>query len=315
MSKVDISVIIPMYNCKKTIKQCVNSVLSQTYDSYEILLIDDGSVDGSYEYCLKEFPMPCVKVFHKENGGPSSARNLGIKKSNGKYLFFLDSDDYIENKAFENLMNNVSENKLVGLNYKKKMNDNVDIVGQRNKKTYLKSDFIKSILKSFEIGVIWGFLFDKSYLNNLNFDENTSYLEDSLFLVQYLQNIDEILFLNLSDSYYMYVINDNSITSSNLNIEKKIENVIYSLLKINDVTECMYVELIIKKCILLIEKLISKVDTNDLEMYKKILNNKKIVRIMKKDRLNYFSILFLFNNSIILKLYYSMRIFIKKILR
>ena len=113
----------------------------------------------------------------------------------------------------------------------------------------------------------------------------------------------------------MYVINDNSITSSNLNIEKKIENVIYSLLKINDVTECMYDELIIKKCILLIEKLISKVDTNDLEMYKKILNNKKIVRIMKKDRLNYFSILFLINNSIILKLYYSMRSFIKKILR
>ena len=212
-------------------------------------------------------------------------------------------------------MNNVSENKLVGLNYKKKMNDNVDIVGQRNKKTYLKSDFIKSILKSFEIGVIWGFLFDKSYLNNLNFDENTSYLEDSLFLVQYLLNIDEILFLSLSDSYYMYVINDNSITSSNLNIEKKIENVIYSLLKINDVTECMYDELIIKKCILLIEKLISKVDTNDLEMYKKILNNKKIVRIMKIDRLNYFSILFLINNSIILKLYYSMRSFIKKILR
>lgn len=90
-----ISIIIPVYNVEKYLKECVESVLSQSYNNYEILLIDDGSTDSSWYLCdeLKALDNR-IKVFHKVNGGLSSARNYGIDKAQGSYIIFLDSDDY-----------------------------------------------------------------------------------------------------------------------------------------------------------------------------------------------------------------------------
>ncbi len=97
-----ISVIVPVYNIEKYIERCVRSICVQTYKNLEILLVDDGSTDGSGEICerlAKEDER--IRVFHKENGGSSSARNVGIREARGEYLGFIDSDDYIEPDMYE----------------------------------------------------------------------------------------------------------------------------------------------------------------------------------------------------------------------
>ena len=101
-----VSVIVPVYNVERYLTICIDSILSQTYDNLEVLLIDDGSLDSSGSICDKYAQSDKrVKVIHKENGGLSSARNIGMKNASGEYYFFVDSDDYIEKSAIEILIN------------------------------------------------------------------------------------------------------------------------------------------------------------------------------------------------------------------
>ena len=91
-----VSVIVPVYNILDCLERCVDSLLAQTYKEIEILLVDDGSTDGTGTLCdqLAEKDSR-IRVFHKENGGSSSARNVGIQQARGEYLGFVDSDDYV----------------------------------------------------------------------------------------------------------------------------------------------------------------------------------------------------------------------------
>ena len=100
-----ISVIVPVYNTEKYLPRCIDSILAQTFTDFELLLIDDGSTDNSGricgEYALKD---KRIKVVHKENGGVSRARNLGIDNAQGEYLSFIDSDDYIRPTMYSELI-------------------------------------------------------------------------------------------------------------------------------------------------------------------------------------------------------------------
>ena len=103
MSEILISVIVPVYNIESEyLERCIKSICNQTYKNLDIILVDDGSTDGSGEICDR-FAQEDerVRVFHKENGGSSSARNLGIKEAKGEYIGFIDSDDYIEPDMYE----------------------------------------------------------------------------------------------------------------------------------------------------------------------------------------------------------------------
>ena len=103
-----ISVIVPVYNIKEYLPRCVSSILNQTYEALELILVDDGSTDGTGELC-DELALgdARVRAFHKENGGSSSARNLGIAQARGAYLGFVDSDDYISAEMYERLMQGI----------------------------------------------------------------------------------------------------------------------------------------------------------------------------------------------------------------
>ena len=97
-----ISFIIPVYNTERYLETCINSIINQEYYNYEIILVDDGSKDGSGEICdtfSREYAN--IKTIHQKNGGSSEARNTGIKNSVGEYLLFVDSDDFIEKKFFD----------------------------------------------------------------------------------------------------------------------------------------------------------------------------------------------------------------------
>ena len=101
-----VSVIVPIYNAENYLHECVDSILAQTIHDIEVILVDDGSTDESENicdaYCLKDNR---VRVFHKTNGGISSARNLGLKYAQGEYISFIDSDDWIDINALEDMYN------------------------------------------------------------------------------------------------------------------------------------------------------------------------------------------------------------------
>ena len=105
-----ISIIVPVYNAEKYLHRCVDSILAQTFTDFELLLINDGSKDNSGkicdEYAAKD---PRVRVFHKENGGVSSARNMGLDNAKGEWVTFVDSDDWLVHNIYEKMLHKLVE--------------------------------------------------------------------------------------------------------------------------------------------------------------------------------------------------------------
>ena len=105
-----VSVVVPIYNVELYMKKCIQTIINQSYNNLEIILVDDGSTDNSGniadEYAQKDLR---VKVIHKLNGGLSDARNAGMKKATGKYICFIDSDDFIEKDMIEKMVNRITD--------------------------------------------------------------------------------------------------------------------------------------------------------------------------------------------------------------
>ena len=148
-----ISIIVPIYNSINCLERCVRSICAQTYGNLEILLVDDGSTDGTGELCERLALGDCrIRTYHKKNGGASSARNLGIGMASGVYLGFVDSDDYIEPDMYELMMKEVHERQRDIVQVSR---DEVDEEGHRlpdvcipPRQTYFCSaeDFLKELL-------------------------------------------------------------------------------------------------------------------------------------------------------------------------
>ncbi len=114
-----LSIILPIFNMEKHLNQCVDSILNQTYKDYELILVDDGSTDKSSQMCDEYAEQDNrVIVIHKENGGLSDARNTGVKVAKGEYIFFIDSDDFLDdNKALEKIVNRLKKSNADVLNF------------------------------------------------------------------------------------------------------------------------------------------------------------------------------------------------------
>lgn len=150
MSELKVSVIIPIYNAEKFIGKCVDSVLNQTYTNLEVVLVDDGSKDGCPiicdEYAKKDLR---VRVFHKENGGQSSARNLALDNITGEYVSFVDSDDYIESDMIAEMVKQLDKN-----------NGDVAICLDRgDDEKNFEGDIYKNILEDKIGSQVWRYLF------------------------------------------------------------------------------------------------------------------------------------------------------------
>lgn len=104
-----ISVIVPVYGVEKYIKKCISSIVNQTYSNLEIIIVDDGTKDNSIKIVEDNFNDKRIKIYHKENGGLASARNYGIKKASGDYLFFVDSDDFLDTNCLFDMYNEIKE--------------------------------------------------------------------------------------------------------------------------------------------------------------------------------------------------------------
>ncbi|MCO7355473.1 glycosyltransferase family 2 protein [Riemerella anatipestifer] len=214
------SIITPVYNSADYLKKCINSVLAQTQKSWELLLIDDGSTDDSLsicEYFGKNHEN--ILVYSQENRGVSAARNLGIERSRGKYLCFIDSDDWVDEDYLENFVRNMGEgNFMVVQDHKRILENGKEIIrsvnGFNNEIFTLPKDLSKLIK---EYRYIQGYACGKLYIrelifdNNLRFNKKVTMGEDEIFYHKYLQLIYKIIFI-ASDSYN-YVARLNSLTS------------------------------------------------------------------------------------------------------
>lgn len=211
-----ISVIIPVYNTKEYLNRCVGSVCSQTYPDLEILLVDDGSTDGSGALCDELAQKDSrIRVLHKENGGSSSARNLGMEHAAGEYLGFVDSDDFISPQMYENLYNAM---KHYGVRVTQIGREEIDENGNRlpdictppDKAVRIgHRDFLKELLMHRADCSFCTKLFHKSVLEGRSFPQG-ALNEDFHFLVQMLPRIGEIVSLPEQAYHVFYRLGSNS---------------------------------------------------------------------------------------------------------
>lgn len=220
-----VSVIVPVYNTEKTIARCLDSIVGQSLRDIEILVIDDGSTDGSAEiadaYAKRDSR---VKIFGKKNGGLGSARNLGIDKASGDYLAFIDSDDFVESNMLETMFSSLCESGF-GLVSCSAVVDEVDRDGNCRPVGFLKLPFdgvveghdafsllanqISPVLNSVCFKLVKRELFTQG---NVRFPEDHRFVEDMPVSSFLLLNSAEVLFLD--KPFYHYVRSDSVLSSS-----------------------------------------------------------------------------------------------------
>lgn len=233
--QVQVSIIVPVYNIEKHIEKCVESLISQTYDNIEILLVNDGSSDNSALICHQyEKKDKRIKVINKVNGGLSSARNAGIKEAQGQYLVFVDGDDYVHQKFIEKLYLSIRDSsaeivacgiRIVNENFE---NTNRLATGQEYKfdnpfrnetllSTEVERKYYKNKKQGFWYVVAWNKIYRASVFENLEYDEGKIY-EDEFLFHRLIRSCKQISFI--PDELYYYVQRDNGITSEKKDNER-----------------------------------------------------------------------------------------------
>ena len=201
-----ISVIIPVYNSEKFLSRCIDSVLTQTFTDLELLLIDDGSQDKSGLICDKFASQDSrIRVWHKENGGVSSARNLGLVNANGEWVTFVDSDDWLSEHFLEVLNNDINSDLIVGTMLFNK-SGNIGYLSKepvfydyKNMRTVLENKFFNSLFNSPCSKLFRRRIID---FNKIRFDEKLVFGEDSVFVKKYLLHTSSVQTNN--DMLYVY---------------------------------------------------------------------------------------------------------------
>lgn len=213
-----VSVIVPIYNMEKHLIRCVKSMQSQTYQWLDIILIDDGSTDRSAEIIDQIAASdPRIRVFHKSNGGVSSARNLGLENMLGNYCTFIDPDDYVSDIYIEFLYSAITNTKAeLSLCNASSVQDGTNFIDSKFPEhpsldlIYL-TDY--SLWHEASRATCWGVLYKKELINDIRFDTDLFVGEDVLFFMKYLVKCNKIAFIH--EPLYFYVQYLQSATKGN----------------------------------------------------------------------------------------------------
>jgi glycosyltransferase involved in cell wall biosynthesis len=210
-----ISVIIPVYNVEKYVRKSINSILEQTYKNYEIILIDDGSTDSSGKICDEyASKYECIKVFHQKNSGQSVARNRGIEEASGKYICFLDSDDWYSNNALEefvNLVNNYNVDISI-INVFNTTKEENQYTAKNDIKVYEQTEALTQLFKNASVfGTSCNKLYKKELFDNIKFPPNR-FWEDMYISFDILMENTQVAFSKNACLYYRH--RQNSTTTS-----------------------------------------------------------------------------------------------------
>lgn len=232
-----ISVIVPIYNTEKYLDRCIQSILSQTYTDFELLLIDDGSTDNSGTICDQYAAKDSrIRVFHKANGGVSSARNLGLDNACGEWITFVDADDWLDLGLYHTVFNSNYNADIIFISNIEHLEDGTVVKYQANV-TYsnTRSDientilYLKKNLADYPFyGFTWNKIFKSSIINKnkIRFLENFALYEDELFTNEYCKYIYSIIVL--SDTLYHYRRSSSGLT----NQERKADDLLVLTKKI-----------------------------------------------------------------------------------
>tara|TARA_B110000046_G_C13025697_1_gene413926 strand:+ start:3919 stop:4932 length:1014 start_codon:yes stop_codon:yes gene_type:complete len=201
-----VSIILPVYNVEKYIVKCIQSILRQSYSNFELLIVNDGTLDKSIEIA-GQFKDSRIKIFNKENGGLSDARNYGLEKVSGEYIYFMDSDDWIEPELLTICIDAIEsynsdfiifgyyldresiDGHLISTN---KMNHQEFVFSKKRNDLYFETNTLGLM------GYAWNKLYKTSFLkeNNLQFEKGVSLVEDILFNSRVFEISNEIVFID-----------------------------------------------------------------------------------------------------------------------
>lgn len=214
-----ISVIVPVYNVEKYLEKCLDSILTQTYGNIEIILVDDGSEDSSSlicdEYAKKDSR---IRVFHKKNGGLSSARNRGLDEAKGDFIGFVDSDDYVKADMYEYLMDGILKYDA-DISVCQRINvrgNKITACDRKKDEVYDTKTAVKMLLNEDIMNAVWNKLYRRSVVEGIYFPVGRNY-ESTAVTFQYIARAGKVA--NLRESKYYYMMRDSSIVH-----EKNIKN-------------------------------------------------------------------------------------------
>lgn len=311
MNSIKLSILVPVYNVEKYLPRCIESVLSQDFTDYEVILVDDGSPDKSGNICDEysiKYPNR-IKVVHKENGGHNSARLAGFNKASGKYIMFLDSDDYLQPNALTVLYNKIEEGYDIvkGTNNRVYNDDNyiIEKYSYLNKSIEGSQSYLVSLLKYEIPPYLWGGIYKKELFTTDMFDKvsTLSIGEDWVMNLLIWRKVTK--YYITEDVVYSYYINPKSIMQSkvmSLSYIKKMFLIIEDALSLNDNETISIIR--IAKISAFIKTLFSpEIKWND-SVYFEIINNLSNNYIKKrlKNQIDKKFLLFI-NNKFIYRVY------------
>lgn len=225
-----VTMIVPVYNAAATLRRCVESVCKQTQTDFELLLVDDGSTDGSGLLC-DEFAArdSRIRVIHKENSGVSNSRNLAMSQARGKYLQFLDSDDWLSPDATKLLTDMAEQHDcdLVVSDFYRVVEERLSHKGDIPEDGLLtREEFAEYMMEKpadFYYGVLWNKLFRRDLIeaNGLRMNPEISWCEDFMFNLEYIRRTRRIYILRVP--IYYYVKTKNSLSSAGNSLAKTVQ--------------------------------------------------------------------------------------------
>ena len=242
---IDVSIIVPIYNSEKYLNKCIDSLINQTHENIEILLINDGSNDNS-EKIVKSYKDKRIVYISKKNEGIGKTRNLGIEKSKGKYVMFIDSDDYIREDCVEKMLDTIRDKNadLVVSNYYK------DFIGKLEKiklPSFKPTTLLdnQNLLLDLNLGPC-NKIYKRSLLNNIRFDEKLKY-EDVPFVLDVLIKAKKIVKIDDYLSYYViHSKSETTVRDERIFDMIKICKISYDLLKKNNIEQKYITNLFVK---------------------------------------------------------------------
>lgn len=213
------SIIMPVYNCETYIERAIESVCNQDYSNWELLIINDGSTDNSREKCNKFIRDKRIQIIDKDNSGVSDSRNIGIFRSRGRFILFLDADDWLENNCLSNINMYLANHKtdFLVFNYYECSQSSRNMARQINCSYSNLKDIIRFDLQQSQwkqrtwfgnLHTVWGKCFNADIIRNYKicFDRNLSIGEDMYFNLLYILHCNVLNYAN----YYLYNHFDNS---------------------------------------------------------------------------------------------------------
>ena len=207
------SIIVPVYNAEKYIKKCIDTLINQTYKNIEIILINDGSTDLSFEIC-NQYARKDERIIliNQENKGVSYTRNRAINISTGEYIIFVDSDDYCELNMLEEISKNLNSYDIICFGFSKVFKSNNETLIDTKPPISVNELKTKIFNDDNFRGFLWNKVFSSNIIkkNNIAFNEKIHFCEDLVFINEYMNYVKSSLYI--AKSLYNYRMRKNSVT-------------------------------------------------------------------------------------------------------